>query len=130
MASEREAAGLSRSLAYMAALKAARFGTANEHPDWEIGPSRLHLRHRRPPGCSSGSRGPTGTVASRPCPASCTPRWRFTALSRRAACRIPGDADTTQGRMNDLFSRPIWERMKLSGSAPSNLPSTTTVLFE
>jgi hypothetical protein len=37
---------------------------------------------------------------------------------------------TTQGRMNDLFSRPIWERMKLSGSAPSNLPSTTTVLFE
>jgi hypothetical protein len=49
VASEREAAGLSRSLAYMAALKAARFGTANEHPDWEIGPSRLHLRHRRPP---------------------------------------------------------------------------------
>jgi hypothetical protein len=32
----------------MAALKVARFGTANEHPDWEIGPSRLHLRHRRP----------------------------------------------------------------------------------
>jgi hypothetical protein len=43
VASEREAAGLSRSLAYMAALKVARFGTANEHPDWEIGPSRLHL---------------------------------------------------------------------------------------
>jgi hypothetical protein len=44
---------------------------------------------------------------------------------RRIASLIP-----TQGRMNDLFSRPIWERTKLSGSAPITLPSTTTVLFE
>ena len=27
----------------------ARFGSANEHSDWETGPSRLHLRQRRPP---------------------------------------------------------------------------------
>src|SRR5205807_5622479 len=42
-------ADLSRSLAYGAALRVARFGNANEHADWETSPPRLHLRQRGRP---------------------------------------------------------------------------------
>ena len=42
-------ADLGRSLAYAAALRVARFGTANEHADW----GRAHRDRLRPPRQSS-----------------------------------------------------------------------------
>jgi hypothetical protein len=78
---------LGRSLAYAAALRVARFGSANEHPT-----GRQPITSSPTPtpstGCSSGSRVPIRTVNSRPCAASCTARWHSTSHVI-STCRRP-----------------------------------------
>jgi hypothetical protein len=69
---------LGRSLAYAAALRVARFGSANEHSDWETAhhvftyANAVHRMLKRIE--TTNQDGP-----SRPCAASCTVRWRSTS---------------------------------------------------
>jgi nitrite reductase/ring-hydroxylating ferredoxin subunit len=67
---------LSRSLAYAAALRVARFGSANEHGDWETA-HHVFYTPMRLTGCSCGSVRPAATAARRPDAGSCTERWLY-----------------------------------------------------
>ena len=74
------ATDLGRSLAYAAALRLARFGSANEHADWETAHHVFTYANAVHQMLKQSAGRPTGMATSTRCVASCTGRWRSILL--------------------------------------------------
>jgi len=89
---------LSRSLAYAVALRVARFGTANEHGDWET----AHHVFTYTNAVDQMLRRIGTALTSRLCAASCMARWRSTSratsMCRRRASPARAASDSTTYR--------------------------------
>ncbi len=112
---------LGRSLAYAAALRVARFGSANEHADWETAlhvftySNAVHQALKR-----IGTESEWTGGGSRPCAECFTAQWPSTSLGtsmcRRRGC--PAMVATISMIFPRAWSRsapPCWERSIASG---------------